>query len=270
MRSTIFFLLVTILFNTGCRKDPPGETVSTQKLILTFDFMIDGNPLQRDTLLYINEAGNQYMVNEIQYFISDVVLHRPNGDPVLLDAWTAIHYIDSDLPDTRRWEVYDTIPAGSYDSVSFTFGINEAKNQSLMFLNPPESFMFWPEYLGGGYHYMKLNGKWLDTNSVVQPFDFHLGIGQIYAHYPDSIIGFVQNYFTVSLPNSAFSLPANGQQQITIVMNIENWFRNPNTFDFNHWGGDIMQNQEAMRLGCENGHDVFTSIVAKQGSIEQK
>jgi len=257
MKRSIPFLLLIFLITSGCKKEPAEEPVTIQKLVLSFDFQVDGKPLQRDTLCYVNEAGNRYMVNEIQFFISDVRLHCHTAEPLLLDAWTSIHYVDSDLPGTWRWELFDTIPAGDYDSVSFTFGINEEKNQSLMFLNPPESFMFWPEYLGGGYHYMKLNGKWLDTNSVAQPFDFHLGIGQIYAHYPDSITGFVQNYFNVTLPNSSFTLPVNGEQEITIVMNIENWFRDPHAFDFNQWGGDIMQNQEAMHLACENGWNVF-------------
>ena len=44
----------------------------------------------------------------------------------------------------------------------------------------------------------------------------------------------------------------------TIVMNVENWFKSPNVYDHNNWGGDIMQKQDAMKLACENGWDVFT------------
>ena len=205
----------------------------------------------------MNAAGNQYMVSEIQFFISDVVLYHQNGSEIMIDAWKDIHYIDTDLPETQLWDVYDNIPAGTYDSVGFTFGINEVKNQSLMFLNPPESFMFWPEYLGGGYHYMKFNGKWLDTNQFTRPFDFHLGIGQIYFSYPDSITGFVQNYFQVQLPGSAFTVQAGDTCRLRLTMNIEQWLKDPHIYDHNTWGGDIMQNQEAMKLGCENGWNVF-------------
>jgi len=45
---------------------------------------------------------------------------------------------------------------------------------------------------------------------------------------------------------------------MVMVMNVENWFKSPNTFDFNDWGGDIMQKQDAMHLACKNGWDVFT------------
>jgi hypothetical protein len=180
--------------------------------------------------------------------------------------------------------VFDPIIAGNYEKVSFTFGISEAKNQSLMFVNPPERDMFWPDVLGGGYHYLKLNGKWLAAKNLVipfktynfimflcqtpsspddilKPFNFHLGIGQIYSGggmNTDSITGFVQNYFEVELPNSAFSISDGDTLQFEIRMNVENWFQNPHIWDHNYWGGMIMQNQEAMNTACENGkEDVF-------------
>ena len=59
---------------------------------------------------------------------------------------------------------------------------------------------------------MKMNLKW-KNNSMSQafPFMFHLGIGQVYASdtiNTDSIIGFVQNYFRVSLPCKLDLTPA--------------------------------------------------------------
>jgi len=264
MRLLISILGLFILFFAGCSKNSPPEDQPQQKIILGFNFLVEGEGLKTDTLIYTNEAGNQYLVNEIQFFISDVTLHNADGSNYLIHVWKDIHYIDSDIPETKSWKVFDNIPVGTYNSVSFTFGINEEKNQSLMFLNPPESYMFWPENLGGGYHYLKMNGKWLDENQQVNPFNFHLGIGQIYYSYPDSITGFVQNHFRVTLPESAFSISENQTQEIRIIMNIENWFRDPNVYDHNLWGGDIMQKQEAMKLGCENGHNVFTALVIKE------
>ena len=261
LSKTIFFLIVIstlMIMVNSCKKEEPDDEQENQKIILSFAFLVDGQDLQTDTMIYTNEAGNHYLINEIQYFISDVTLHNSNGSSYLIDEWKDIHYIDTDIPTTWTWEVFDNISAGNYNSISFTFGINEEKNQTLMFVNPPESFMFWPIYLGGGYHHMKLNGKWLDEYQQISPFDFHLGIGQIYYSYPDSITGFIQNYFNVELPNSAFSLDKNQTREIQIIMNIENWFKSPNTYNHDDWGGDIMQNQEAMHLACENGHDVFT------------
>jgi len=69
------------------------------------------------------------MVSEIQYFISDVKLHHQDGSYQLLDEWKDIHYVDTDLPDTQTWEVYDPIAPGDYEKITFTFGISEEKTK---------------------------------------------------------------------------------------------------------------------------------------------
>jgi len=258
----ILLFLIIFSFIVGCKKNNEiNETNEEEKfasITLKFSHYNGGKLIEFDTMIYENEAGNKYLVNEIQYFISDVVLHKSDGEDILIDEWKDIHYIDTDILSTQTWKIPDKLAAGNYNSISFTFGISEAKNHTLMFLNPPERDMFWPEYLGGGYHYMKQNGKWLSDENTINPFDFHLGVGQIYHSYPDSITGFIQNYFQVNLPSSSFDLIENQTKEIEISMNTENWFRNPNIYDHNVYGGDIMQNQEAMNLACENGHNVFT------------
>jgi len=241
----------------SCNKPQEYRPPENGKITFKFVHQNNGQTLQYDTMIYVNAAGNHYLVNEIQYFISDVTLHR-GTDSILLDKGEDIHYVDTDIPTTWTYALQGDIIPGNYDSISFTFGIIAEKNKSLMFVNPPESLMFWPELLGGGYHYMKFNGKWLDSLNHISPFNFHLGIGQIYSSIPDSITGYVQNYFKVYLPKSDFVIGQGETKTFTIVMNVENWFQNPNVFDFNYWGGDIMQKQDAMHAACENGWDVFT------------
>lgn len=257
--------LVSLLFVTACEKktSEPPDTSET-RITIRFEHRIDGQKLQYDTLLYVNEAGNPYMVNEIQYFISDVILYPHNKGPVTINEWKDIHYIDTDLPTTLRWDVYDQITAGQYDSVGFHFGIAESENISFMYPNPPERDMFWPEYLGGGYHYMKLNGKWLPEGQSIQtlPFDFHMGIGQIYDSV-GAITGYVHNDFPVILKSSQFEIMIGETKEIAIVMNIENWFKDPNIYNHDLYGGYIMQNQTAMQKAKENGHNVFTFAETK-------
>ena len=260
MAGIITIMTVLSFFSCNSKDDPPEPEAA--KISLSFLHLNQGQPLAFDTLKYTNAAGNQYLVNEIQYFISDVKLHFNDGSIQLLDAWDDIHYVDTDLPETQEWKIFDDIESGQVRTMSFTFGIAGEKNNSLMFVNPPERDMFWPEFLGGGYHYMKLNGKWLADNDMIKPFDFHLGIGQIYAGgvvNTDSITGFVQNYFEVELPNSSFSVSQGDTLNFELVMNVENWFQNPNLYNHNFWGGDIMQQQEAMHQACQNGAmDVFS------------
>ena len=257
IRNIFIYPLLLALLVACTDKDPdPVPVPETGKITFRFHHYCDGSPLDFDIRKYVNAAGNEYMVNEIQYFISDVTLHGTDAD-YTIDAWKDIHYVDTDIATTHEWKVFDEIPAGDYAGISFTFGINEEKNQSLMFLDHPESLMFWPQYLGGGYHYMKLNGKWLDTNQFERPYDFHLGIGQIYDQQSGEVTGFIQNYFEVEVPGSSLRINVGEETLIDLVMHVDRWFENPHTYDHNYWGGDIMQKQDAMKVGCENGWDVF-------------
>lgn len=267
MRIIIYiFLFAMLVIVSSCNKNNVPSSDQTGRLSFYFHHaildtnLVGGSSIHYDTMMYQNAAGNPYLINEIQYFISDVTLHKDDGLKVFIDEWKDIHYIDSDLPETWNWQMKDQIPVGTYDSISFTFGISEEKNQSLMFVNPPESYMFWPEYLGGGYHYLKLNGKWKDTNNVVRPFNFHMGIGQVYDQESNAIIGYVQNYFHVTLENTRFTVTPEKMTTFAIVMHVERWFEDPHVFDFNYWGGDIMQKQDAMQVAKENGSNVFTAV----------
>ena len=259
--SILIIQLGWILFS--CQKETSPEPVpETGNIKFKFLHYVDGHPLQKDTMMYVNAAGNHYEINELMYFISDVRLSKSDGTKKLISEWKDIHYVDIDIPSTLTWDVFDEIPAGAYDSITFIFGITAEKNESFMFVNYPEVKMMWPDILGGGYHYMMLNGKWLDLDQKKQLFNFHLGIGQLYKGNViqwDSIYAYVQNYFTVKLPGSSFNIDKGSTREIEIIMNIESWFTTPHIFDFNYWGANIMEIQPAMQMARENGYDVFTT-----------
>lgn len=252
-----------LLLFFSCCKDDTDEPIPPEIGHISFKFLhyVDGQTLQKDTLMYTNAAGNKYEVNQLMYFISDVTLNKSDGTQKIIDDAKSVNYIDIEMPATLTWNVYDDIPAGTYSSISLTFGINEVKNKSTLFVNPPESNMAWPQILGGGYHYMMLNGKWQDSISQIENFNFHMGIGQLYKSNVinvDSIYAYVQNYFTVTLPNSSFTITDKSTRNIEIIMNIDSWFSTPHVYDHNYWGGSIMQIQPALQMIKENGSDVFT------------
>lgn len=253
-------VLGSVLFCfAACKKETVKQEDTGGHITLRFEHYNDGTPQVFDVMDYVNAAGNQYMVSNIQYFISNVTLYPETGDSIVIDEMKRIHYIDTDIASTLQWEVYDALPAGKYDSIAFTLGLNETENVSFAFVNPPESNMFWPEYLGGGYHYLKLNGKWLETDQSTQnrPFEFHLGRLKVYdgqhvlqETYP--------NYFRVVLPESVFVIDNEQRRVLRIIMNTEEWFQNPHVYDHNEWGAYIMNNPEAMNIAKENGYNVFT------------
>ena len=103
-------------------------------------------------------------------------------------------------------------------------------------------------------------GFWIDDLSQRTPFNFHIGVGQIYDENA-RVTGFIQNWFDVELPLSSFTMPAGGNVTAQITMNIENWFKGPYNYDHDVFGGSIMNNQEAMGQIKANGEDVFTAVI---------
>ena len=246
-------LLVTLLM-TSCSKP-----ISYGNLTVNIGYSVNGKPLITDSLCYTNEAGNEFLITEIQWFISNLMLQNEQGEWVELshqnksDKTSKVFYIDTNIPESQTLQTA-SIPIGEYKALRFTFGLDEEDNQTGLFSNPPETNMFWPEPLGGGYHYMKLNGKYLTENNELAPLNIHLGIGQNEDHTE-----FYQNYFTVELPLD-LNITENADNQLYLIMIIDNWFRNPNLYDFNEFGSAIMQNQTAQQLLKENGQNVFTTM----------
>lgn len=243
-------LLLPLLFFASCNRPE-----KTGQLILTFETQVDGQQVDYHELHYVNAAGNTYQIDEVRYFISQVKLHSSTGKVVVIENDEGLHYYDSNIPETFSWTISDEISEGLYDSVSFVVGLPSSQNVTGHFVNPPENNMAWPEVLGGGYHYMQINGKWLNTNNSIQPFNLHTGIGQVYENA--QVTQFVDNSFEVKLALKDLKIEAGTTALRALVMNVNNWFCSPNVYDFNEWGGAIMQNQAAQEVLRENGRDVF-------------
>ena len=253
MMKTRHLVILFALLAVACTK--PNETA---EIDLNIGYEVNGEALVTDTLCYVNEAGNQFLITEIQWFLSNIELKNETGD------WTMLHqrslsdtldisrvfYIDTNIPESQTLHA-EPLPIGHYTKLRFTFGLDETDNRTGLFNDPPESEMFWPDVLGGGYHYMKLNGKYLNTEGCLAPLAIHLGIGQNEDHTE-----FYQNYFIVELPID-LNVTTNSENQLDLTMVIDNWFCNPYTIDFNEFGSHIMQNQTAQRLLSGNGKDVF-------------
>ena len=246
-------VIVLALMLAACTK--PNEKA---EINLNLGYEVNGKSLVTDTLCYENEAGNQFLITEIQWFLSNIELKNEAGDWIMLHQTglsdtldvSRVYYIDTDIPESQTLHS-SPVKVGHYTALRFTFGLDESDNQTGLFTDPPESEMFWPEMLGGGYHYMKLNGKYLNAEDRLAPMAIHLGIGQ-----NEDCTEFYQNYFIVELPIE-FNVKVNTKNQLDLTMVIDNWFRNPNTIDFDEFGSHIMQNQTAQRLLKGNGKDVF-------------
>ena len=217
----------------GCKKD---KDTAPPILKLALQHHIDGQPLLWDTLIYTNAAGNRYSVERLQYYLSDFRFYAQGREVAFADT---VLYVDA-----RRVTELElrNMPYGMLDSVRFVIGLPPAKNLSNSL--PPtleNSHMAWPDMMGGGYHFMKLEGRWQD-GSLRPGFAMHLGKTgfEVYASAP-----------------LGYAVGQSSTNPITLRMNINEWFRNPHNYDFGTDGVYSMGNDTLMGLLRDNGSDVF-------------
>lgn len=235
------------------------NTLSAQtKIQLNFIHCVNDSSAVFNKLIYVNNAGNKYMLKDLQYFISDIVLYTKDGEAIVLQSSNNIHYVDVAVPSSLIWHLSLKEGAAKYKSISFRFGISKEKNKSFLFKNPPANLMAWPEMLGGGYHYMKLNLKYIDTAGQLSNFNCHLGLG-----ITENKNNFIDNSFVVNLALPAdFMLHQNIENTIAIQMNIDQWFNAIHKMDMNLYDG-IMDNEQAIKQFCENGLKAFVLKTGK-------
>ena len=220
----------------GCGDDD-DEAGSVSVL---FDHTVAGRDLVFDEADYTNEAGNQYQVTRLEYILTDVALLQADGRRFQLAPQ---HYRNARLSSTRRLEA-DKVPGATYTALSFIFGVAGPGDQTGRLPNIAAfNNMVWPEAMGGGYHYMKLEGNY-QTSDTEGAFLLHLGPS-----------GGGDFSISVELP---LNLEVNGDDwDIHVVVDLAEWLTNPNTYDFAGRGG-IMGDEALQAILQQNGATVFT------------
>lgn len=250
MKSRILALLSLALFSfSSCGEDLDDNLITTTQTTFNFSHHWDDENVTNadfNNLHYTNANGDLLSIERLRYVISDITFTNSINESIVLNNYNLV-----DVTNTNglSFTTETGIPVGTY-SVSFTFGLdNEDNSENLLDLNS-ESFNV-PETLGGGYHYMQFDGKFINSNSEEQGFNYHV-IRAV--DNPGVNPSFPQDtFFTVNL--GSISITAN--TEIEVKMNIAEWFKNPNLWDLNNFNQMLMPNSAAQIMMFENGQSVF-------------
>lgn len=235
----ICFALVSCLF-FSCKHDKDQTTPVTlvQGINLNIGYKVDNFSFLIDTFLYITDVGYQYKITKLNYYLSQLSLIKSDSTTLLLKDY---QYVDAVVPSTNQLTLKN-IPAGDYIGLQFNIGLDSIHNISNALATTADNInMQWPDPMGGGYHFLKFEGDYIDSSGN---YGFAMHVGTNTCLIPVKIFKHV-----VILTNK--TTPVN------MVMNINEWFRNPNLFDFDVDGNYIMGNAAAMNKIAENGVDVF-------------
>ncbi len=202
--------------------------------------------------VYQNAAGNFLTISKLRYLISRISLHKADGTSV---NFTEYQLVDLTDPTSLTLTPALNVVTGDYTGISFIYGFNEADNVSGAYPDLNAANWNWPSMLGGGYHFMQMEGIFDDVNGTPQPYAYHNGTARV------SEGVFEQNFISFDF-NQNFTITDDAT--IEIKMDISEWYKNPLTWDLNDRSVDLMMNYLAQKDMQRNGKTVFSI-----GAIEQ-
>ncbi len=232
--------LVVCLLQISCRKNS-GNSINHGKILISIQHKVDGAQLLFDSAIYTNAAGNIYSVEKLEYYLSNFRIYKKG---ILCSSIDAVVLINADTNLTFSITPPAGLQTGIYDSIAFLIGLDSAHNNSYGLPQTLDNLnMAWPDVMGGGYHFFKLEGHY-KTSGAHAGYAMHLG----------------QNGYQVNagIPCSIPILPT-GDASLNISMNINEWFTHPATYDFDTDGIFSMGYPTLMQKLATNGADVFTA-----------
>lgn len=229
------------------------KTVEPERYNLTINMVnkANGNDVVLNTtdMPYINEAGQSFKITRLRYLISDIAFHKADGSCFTIDEY---HFVDATDTTTFVFNPTTAVPEGEYTSISFNFGFDLEDNQTGIYADLNSASFGWPTPLGGGYHFMQLEGIY-DSSGTERTFLTHMGTARNNTVTPTT---FEDNHFEAKPVNSAITI--SGDRAFDIEMNVEEWYTNPYTWDFNAYPRMLMPRYDPQRKLNLNGPSVFT------------
>ncbi|WP_417236726.1 MbnP family protein [Bizionia paragorgiae] len=251
MKKIYPLILLVMLSLSSCAEDLDDNLKAAVTTQFNFTHNWNGLPVTAadfNTVKFANENSDSLSIERLRYVISDLTFTREHGEQLIIEGH---HLIDVSEDTGLVYSPELEIPTGLYTNVSFTFGLNNEYNaQNHLDLNSV-SFNV-PEMLGGGYHYMQMDGKFIAASGEEVGYNYH-SIRAVDNPGPNPT--FPQDtFFTVDL--GAINLDNNATFEVK--MDISEWYKNPNLWDLNEWHTVLMPNSEAQILMRENGQSVFS------------
>jgi len=247
--SSIFLLIFFFSFiNTSCNKTKREQAV----LKVVFDHKVKDNNLEFYKFIYKAKAGYPYKIVTLRYFNSDFKLYKNDDSVVKLDTF---HYREADKAHNYTKDMILKIPTGTYNGISFIHGLGDKYNKPIKgteahsLPNTVDEYldMYWPWQEDGQYHYMKYEGEYAKGDDTLS-FKLHMGPTNGNKNY--IVINKLSFDDTTVNPGDTIV--------ITLLLDLNEFIENPETYDFDKFGKGIMKVQEAQDILKKNGKNAYS------------
>lgn len=261
MKQFLILLLSIVLFSCSSDND---ELIKQVSIKVNFTQNWDGTSIEKSDLStteYTNKLGTKLTIKELKYLISRITLTDGAKKSITLsetrnEEEKNYKLIDITNSETLTFNSSEKISEGTYN-LSMTFGFNNDDNYNTIYKDLANWIV--QPMLGGGYHYMQIDGKYLNSSNIQSNFNYH-AIRAVDKTDPANL-KFEDTFFTVDL--GTVSIKNNAT--IEIKMDVDEWFKNPNEWDLNTLNTMLMPNFEAQKQMSANGKNG----VFKLGTVSQ-
>jgi hypothetical protein len=260
MRVTPLFTALILAF-LSCKKDPPAVAPppdhAPHSLQVDFKASEEGAPLVTASKVYYSPAGDSFTVTKFTYYISSLKLIREDGfEYAEPESYHLVRHVDGNTGFSIAG-----IPAGNYNRITFTIGIDSLHNVSGAQSGDldPANNMFWD--WNTGYIFYKLEGNYFDKTApsagMSPQFAIHIG--------GFSGDGNCIRSTTLTLPSELLVRPGT-HSRITIQAAVEEVFKTPRTISIADYYNSLPAGNEINRHIADNYSNMF-SVAGVQNDL---
>ena len=253
MKFNLIILAFTLVF-LACEKDNDDNISPVTAVNFKFTHKWEETEVSNsdfNSIQFTNAFGNELSIERLRYLISKIKLTKNTGEVITIDEYNLVDLEDAN---SLNFSTNQTVAVGNYSDISFVFGITNEDNTDGTYSDLNSASWNVPAMLGGGYHYMQMDGKYINSSNVESGYNYH-AIRAV--DNPGANPTFPQDtFFEVSLGEITLT----STTEITIAMDIAQWFKQPNTWDLNEYNQMLMPNSTAQILMYQNGQNVFNLV----------
>lgn len=242
MKKLLTFLSLTLVL--ACSK---SDDINLVTVNLNFSHNFDGTNVTAanfNAFNFTNAAGNELSIESLRYLLSNITFKSQ-----LYGEIKATDYVLIDVTNNSNLTLQiQNLPATKHQLL-FRFGLADAQNLDGFYQDLNVANFNVPMMMGGGYHFMQMDGKFKTTSNQIENYNFHV------------IRAFdTSNSVTedTSILVDLGEIDIQKNTTIEVKMNIAEWFKNPNIWDLNSLSTNLMANYNAQILMNANGKNVFS------------
>lgn len=214
IRSLILITISFLFTYASCKKQLEANN-GNGRINIIFENRMGDQPLIMHSGHYKNAIGEDLTVSLFNYYISNIELLRSNGSVYTVPRDSSYFLIRGE--DSLHQIVLNNIPAGAYNGIRFTLGIDSLKSASPVaertgVLDPAGvgAGMYWSWH--SGYIFVKMEGVSPVATSSDKKYRYHIGgfggyskpmfnnIKRIELPFPDGVKLMVRSSHKATIP----------------------------------------------------------------------